>query len=705
MNSQSIPLEHPSLLGSFTIRDVLVHVFYHARLIRNCLLAGALLGLLGAVAARPQHTADSLLMILNGPGGVPEELSAASAVLGAVPRAVQSDMEIVQSEPVIRDAIVRVGPTRLFPDLKGRGPFGLFPRHDKEAMVTAAIDRFRQKLKVTTEPGSNLIKVSYASPDRAMSVVGLNALIDAYAERRKSIYAGAAPKLQEQEVRRYAALLSDLDRRIKNAQSRYDVLNIAQDVELVANRQENITIRLNAAVERGRSVEAELATVRKRLAATPKQVFDFREVTNGVPNDDARNLLHRLKQERAHLAEQYQPTWPAIKELDERIAIAEAQIQSNLTDQYYTDKKIRNPTVDHLEQRHSNLLLERAAVARQVEELKNQLAETQGRIRVVRQGADELGEMLRNREVMQGVYRQLSLQQAGAKVQNDSVESRQASLRVVQPPTAAAKPKNAAPLWLLAGITIGAAAAAAVIVIAAVLRQTFISPNEAERTLRLPTLAELSEGESDFDGAGGHHEVTRLAAFIVDSATPDSKLQVVQIAAGKGEQDKVPLTLALAREFAEGWSYETLVVDLDGGAFANLASRTAERSKMPAAGDELELIHTTTPKLWALSQPTGRDSPLTGERLPLERAEAILQALRGRFQRILLIAPSDYEDYGARRLNPLVDAHILVVRAERSKAPVLRRLRDVILTSGGDMLGLVYTHRRFYIPERVYRWL
>lgn len=704
MNSQNPSGDHPSLLGSFTIRDVLVHVFYHAKLIRNCILAGALLGLLGAVVARPQHTADSLLLILNGPGGVPEELSAASAVLGAVPRAVQSDMEIVQSEPVVRAAVTRVGPTRLFPELKGRGPFGLIPR-SKEAATSAAIDRFRQRLKVTTEPGSNLIKVSYASPNREMSVAALNALIDAYAERRKGIYAGAAPKLQEQEVRRYEAMLNELDRKIKDAQARYQVLNIVQDVELVANRRENLQIRLNAAVERGKSVDSELVTARRRLASTPEQVFDLREVTNGVPNDDARNLLHRLKQERAHLSEQYQPTWPAIKELDARIAIAEEQIKANLTDQYYTDKKIRNPSVDHLNQRISNLMLERAAVGRQVEELTRQLADTQGRVQVVRQGADELGELLRSREVMASVYRQLALQQAGAKVQNDTVESRQASLRVVQPPTAAAKAKNPAPLFLLAGLTIGAAAAAAVIVVAAVLRQTFISPSEAERTLRLPALAELSESESDFTSPAGRREVTRLAAFIVDSAMPGSPLQLVQLAAGQGEADKVDLALALGREFAEGWSFETLVIDLDGGAFAELAGHTAERASVEVAGVEVELIRTTTPGLWALTQPLGKDSPLIGERLPLSQAEAMLSTLRERFSRILMIAPTNYEDYGARRLNPLADAHIVVVRAERSKAPVLRRLRDVILTSGGDLLGLVYTHRRFYIPERVYRWI
>ena len=58
------------------------------------------------------------------------------------------------------------------------------------------------------------------------------------------------------------------------------------------------------------------------------------------------------------------------------------------------------------------------------------------------------------------------------------------------------------------------------------------------------------------------------------------------------------------------------------------------------------------------------------------------------------------------RIEPLrPGVHALSNASLNTPWPKLRRLRDVILTSGGDMLGLVYTHRRFYIPERVYRWL
>jgi hypothetical protein len=199
--------------------------------------------------------------------------------------------------------------------------------------------------------------------------------------------------------------------------------------------------------------------------------------------------------------------------------------------------------------------------------------------------------------------------------------------------------------------------------------------------------------------------VTRLAAFLVDARTSRGAAQAVQIAAAGRVEQKVELALALGREFARGWGLKTLVIDLDGAGFEALGGGQSHKAPTILAGVELNLFQTSELDLWALSQAAGEESPLTGARLPLDQAETILNSLREQFARIVVIAPADYESYGARRLNALVDAHLILVRAERSKAPVLRHLKEVILASGGDLLGFIYTHRRFYIPEQVYKWL
>lgn len=701
MTSTETRDETPQILGAFRFRDVLVHVFYNIKIIRNCLLVGLLGGILAGAVTKTEHTADSLLMVLNGPGdGAMEDLNPAAMLMGGVPKAVASDAEIVKSEPVLRDAVVKLGLDKTL-----GGPLSrILPLPAGRDRIDVAVDKFRKGLKVATENNSNLINVSYTAADRDSAVQALQAVVDAYAERRRRIYSGATPELQEQEVRRYKAQLDDLDARIKDAQTRFNVINIQQDVNFATNRQDVVGQRLAQAQERARALDGELAAARNRLSNTPAQVFESRDVTNGTPNDDARNLLLRLKQDRAHLVEQYNPTWPGLKEIDAKIALAEAQVKANVQDNFFTERRVRNPDADQLQTRVSALTVERAAVAQQVDELSRQAAEVQERFDTVRTATGELTDLIRQREVVERVYSALALQQAQSKLRNDAVESRAASLRIVQPPTARGKGRSYAVVFILAGLVLGASAAVAAAVISSVTRQVFITPTEAERALQAPIVSVTEDDNSDFLAPEAREEVTRLAALMIDASDGDFPLRFIQVAAAGEHEDKAELAVALAQEFAIGWDMPTLVIDLDGYAHDMLTAGAQGRGKLNVGETELSLVKTATPDLWAVTQPREVENLFTSARLPLAQAEKILDELRRRFRRIVMIGPADFDAYNSRRLYPLADGHLLIVRSEKTRAPVAKALRDAILSASGDILGCIYTHRRFYIPERVYRW-
>ncbi|MGC8490564.1 MAG: CpsD/CapB family tyrosine-protein kinase [Syntrophobacteraceae bacterium] len=52
-----------------------------------------------------------------------------------------------------------------------------------------------------------------------------------------------------------------------------------------------------------------------------------------------------------------------------------------------------------------------------------------------------------------------------------------------------------------------------------------------------------------------------------------------------------------------------------------------------------------------------------------------------------------------------VDGVVLVVEADRSRWQTVRRLRDSISRVGGNILGVVFNKRRFYIPQSIYKFL
>jgi hypothetical protein len=82
-----------------------------------------------------------------------------------------------------------------------------------------------------------------------------------------------------------------------------------------------------------------------------------------------------------------------------------------------------------------------------------------------------------------------------------------------------------------------------------------------------------------------------------------------------------------------------------------------------------------------------------------------MRVLRQSFRLVLIVAPQAFADYPARRLYALTDANLLLIDAEGTRAATARRMRDVVLAAGGDLLGFVFTSRRRLVPETLLKWL
>ena len=52
-----------------------------------------------------------------------------------------------------------------------------------------------------------------------------------------------------------------------------------------------------------------------------------------------------------------------------------------------------------------------------------------------------------------------------------------------------------------------------------------------------------------------------------------------------------------------------------------------------------------------------------------------------------------------------MDAVVVVVAAESSRAHAVQHLCDKLRSQNAPIVGLVLNKRRFYIPQRLYRWM
>ncbi len=526
--------------GGWSLRDLLAEAFFSQRLILTCLGAGLLVGVAGLALARSEYVAQSQILIRVAAEPAPREgLNGPAMPLAgdAVQRIVQSDIEMIVSDPVLAAALVRQ-----------HKPAG-----------AGEIERLRARLRVSAETNASLIRISLTDTDRTRALGTLAALLTAYTQRRADLYRSGPALRQDKLLQDCEAQIDRLAGAIADIRRRNGVLDIAQAVQLATASLDALDQRLDQARERRSADMAERAATLAALPRTPEQIFERRDVTNATPNDDGRNTLLRLRQDRAHMASQYAADWPGLVELDRKIAAAQSEVLANAHDERHSDHTARNPVFDQLSSRRAALDLDLAALTSQIGALLRERDAAQARIAAL-QGVDaDLHALERQRAVQEGIQRQLATSRAAGRLADAAVDDGEAALRVIQPPSAPLRGKSLGRTYLLAGVLLGLAGALAGSCCASVLRQRYISPREAERALGLPALAETDASGLEIGGKAGGEAVASLATLITDVRLGGQPLGIVQIVGGQGSE-KAALALALGRTLAARGGPPILIV-------------------------------------------------------------------------------------------------------------------------------------------------
>jgi uncharacterized protein involved in exopolysaccharide biosynthesis len=689
----------------YSIRDLLSIAAYHRRIALGGLLTGLMAGLIALLFSSTQYTASALLIVLIG-----RESASPQDVVGIGPnslsvdglKVLQSEISIIESVDVIERALTVVGPTKVFPELASSRLFGLLPYRPPEQTLARAADLLRRRMLAADSQnssnnglfnGSNIMRVSLSLPDRAIAISVLNALVAAYLERRGQLYASPGGAFLRSELENVEAQLRALETRIQRARTEFGVLDIAQDISLATSRLDAMLARESSVRERQRVVNAELASANQQLRQLPGRVFDSRDQTNQPPNDDTRNTLLKLQLERAHLAEQYAPTWPALVEVDRKIAaIQSMQASDQQRPLSFTQRDIRNPSADILNSRVVQLEVERRSLETQIGELAREIDRGKARVAELRLADGTLHDLERQRGVQENVQRQIALREANVRMQDTITAARNANVNVVQPASAPFVGSNMGLSYLAAFTFAGLMAGLAGALAAARLRQVFVVPREAERVLALESLAEFDAADRSFASAQGRRVRANLAASLVDDTLarrrmPGRSVTLLQVA-GLDEASTRMMAQALAGEFAETHGLRTLLVDVN----MPVAGLVAQ-----APGDALKLVASGTRNLW--SAPDAAAALLRG------RSDDLPAAIVNAADIVVVVSAGTGRDHAVRRIASLADASLLVVVAERTQSRSAADLVASVLAAGGRMAGFVFTGRRAALPGFVMQWL
>jgi uncharacterized protein involved in exopolysaccharide biosynthesis len=487
--------------STFTVRDLLTIGFRHQRLV---VLSFLLLSALAAaiVLFRPAQYEARMKILVKRERVDPLVTSDASAQRTAFPSVTEeelnSEIELLKSRDLLAQVVVATG-------LQHRRGTGLGARlaeaighranagdgDDSDRGIEHAVRQVGQELEVQLLRKSNVIHVSYASPEPALSASVLKTLAARYLDKHLAMHrTPGALDFYEQEAQRYGGELALV-------QARLSQQNREEGVVSVQAEREN-ALRLLADLETTeQSTQTQIAETSERIRALRAQLLSTPPRTTTDIRIGSTRLLEQLhgtlvtyELKRIELLQTYQPTYPLVQHVDEEIATVRAAIADAQKTPLIEETTGRNPTYDLLA---SELAKSQSELAG----LRARAVATTQNASVYRQRARRLDEIGLAQQVLVRAATQAEENQTTyARKREEARSSRaldaQRILNVVIAEEASMPfEPSGPPRWLLLLLGILGAAVASVVLagIADFLDGSFRTPDEVEAFLGAPVLA------------------------------------------------------------------------------------------------------------------------------------------------------------------------------------------------------------------------
>lgn len=195
----------------------------------------------------------------------------------------------------------------------------------------------------------------------------------------------------------------------------------------------------------------------------------------------------------------------------------------------------------------------------------------------------------------------------------------------------------------------------------------------------------------------------------ITSALPDIARPVIMIIGSQSNEGTSTISRQLAKTASLRLDKTVLIIDID----RSRPEYQVYVDVKPECNLE-EVIKTEAPVEKSFCQvedtslyvmPLFQQSSLSPRTLDSAKNAAFWEHLRDRFDMIIIDTPPASRFSDGLSLVRQVDGVILVFEAEKTRWPVALSVKEKIIKQGGNILGIVFNKRQFYIPQWLYERL
>ena len=371
--------------------------------------------------------------------------------------AINAESHIMGSTEVLAAALRQVGVERFLGPASDANSTGTAVREQQ------AVDVLSSDLSIRSIDGTTVVRVSLQHADPAVARDSLQAVLDAFLERRKEIYRDSSLDLMQRKLAESKTALHQAETDLKAFMNERNIYSFEEQINSLTQQRIRTDETLQDLAAQMNELELRLKLTRERTASVPQSISLYTDTSSNSVYEDAKNQLFKLQLERNRTKGKYREDSTVVQQLKNEIAELERFIAEQSEFTTSSVRKGRNPAYDEL-------------VSQQIE-LESRLGSTVGRIEALRelsaslqQQRAELDDIRIEYESLQANVgflrdRQLAYAEEVEKAQlaSDVEDSVRSSARVLQIPTLPGSPygitggeriKISALLGLLGGVAL-----------------------------------------------------------------------------------------------------------------------------------------------------------------------------------------------------------------------------------------------------------
>ncbi len=342
--------------AGLTVRDLLMVGLRRQRLIVASFLVLTAAVALVAVLRPPHYQAEMKLLI---------ERERADPVVTADPTVQQrsgsevteaelnSEVELLTSHDLLEQVVLAEGLQKNEGVSLGARVASLLGRRLKgtpqEQAIARAVRDLASRLDIEPLEKSNIIRVRYASEDPTKAADVLNTLADRYMDKHLAVHRPSGTfHFFQKEADRYGTMLVLAQARVTDSSRRQGIVSVG-DEKTIALRQ------MGELEDAEQATQTQIAEAGERIRVLQAQLASTPERTTTDVHSGSSQLLEQLQSDllthelhRIELLRAFQPTYPPVKEEEEKIAKIREMITAAEQSPLVERSTGRNPVYDSL---------------------------------------------------------------------------------------------------------------------------------------------------------------------------------------------------------------------------------------------------------------------------------------------------------------------------------------------------------------------